>query len=136
MQGRHQRIYPVFRCKGEFKDYCGLYGYTSFNAVRYFENIPVADSRDERNDAPDLLYILYKYIIVFNDFKHEMVLLELVGDNETSSMDFLEKPSETAIIRHTISMRSARQQVRLPTTSIGKIYGAASHTAYEETSSR
>lgn len=110
--------------------------YTSFNAVRYFENIPVADSRDERNDAPDLLYILYKYIIVFNDFKHEMVLLELVGDNETSSMDFLEKATETAIIRHTISMRSARQQVRLPTTSIGKIYGAASHTAYEETSSR
>ena len=80
-----------FDVKGEFKDYCGLYGYTSFNAVRYFENIPVADSRDERNDAPDLLYILYKYIIVFNDFKHEMVLLELVGDNETSSMDFLEK---------------------------------------------
>ncbi len=80
-----------FDVEGEFKNYCGLYGYTSFNAVRYFENIPVADSRDERNDAPDMLYILYKYIIVFNDFKHEMVLLELVGDSETSSMDFLEK---------------------------------------------
>ena len=80
-----------FDIEGEFKNYCGLYGYTSFNAVRYFENIPVADSRDERNDAPDLLYIIYKYIIVFNDFKHEMVLLELVGDSETSSMDFLEK---------------------------------------------
>ena len=80
-----------FKVSGEYNNYCGLYGYTTFNAVRYFENIPVADSRDERNDAPDLLYILYKYIIVFNDFKHEMVLLELVGDNETSSMDFLEK---------------------------------------------
>ena len=91
MRGRFNEFIRSFDVKGEFKDYCGLYGYTSFNAVRYFENIPVADSRDERNDAPDLLYILYKYIIVFNDFKHEMVLLELVGDNETSSMDFLEK---------------------------------------------
>lgn len=62
--------------------------------MRYFENIPIADECDERNDAPDLLYILYKYLIVFNDFKHEMVLLELVGENETSTMDTLEKAVE------------------------------------------
>ena len=84
----------AFRLEGEFLNYCGLYGYTSFNAVRYFENIPIADECDERNDAPDLLYILYKYLIVFNDFKHEMVLLELVGENETSTMDTLEKAVE------------------------------------------
>ena len=28
-----------FHVEGEYSDYCGLYGYTSFNAVRYFENI-------------------------------------------------------------------------------------------------
>lgn len=33
-----------FRVEGEYSNYCGLYGYTSFNAVRYFENIPVKDS--------------------------------------------------------------------------------------------
>lgn len=125
-----------FDVKGEFKDYCGLYGYTSFNAVRYFENIPVADSRDERNDAPDLLYILYKYIIVFNASSTKWYCSNWLAITKQAQWIFLKKPSETAIIRHTISMRSARQQVRLPTTSIGKIYGAASHTAYEETSSR
>ncbi len=35
-----------FRVEGEYSNYCGLYGYTSFNAVRYFENIPVKDSRE------------------------------------------------------------------------------------------
>lgn len=58
-----------FHVKGEYSNYYGLYGYTSFNAVRYFENIAVKDSREATNDAPDMLYILYKYLIVFNDFK-------------------------------------------------------------------
>ncbi len=80
-----------FEVEGEYKNYCGLYGYTSFNAVRYFENIPVKDSCDPFNDAPDMLYILYKYIIVFNDFKHEMVLIEMVPEGEESHIDFLEK---------------------------------------------
>ena len=30
-----------FQVSGEYSRYCGLYGYTSFNVVRYFEEIPV-----------------------------------------------------------------------------------------------
>ena len=74
----------LFDAEGEYANYCGLYGYTSFNAVRYFENIPVKDSREATNDAPDMLYILYKYLIVFNDFKNEMVLIEMLADGEES----------------------------------------------------
>ena len=44
-----------FHVEGEYSDYCGLYGYTSFNAVRYFENIPVKDSREATNDALEML---------------------------------------------------------------------------------
>ena len=73
-----------FHVEGEYANYCGLYGYTSFNAVRYFENIPVKDSREATNDAPDMLYILYQYLIVFNDFKNEMVLLEMLAPGEAS----------------------------------------------------
>lgn len=79
-----------FDVDGEYKKYCGFYGYTTFNAVRYFENIPVKDSKAEKNDAPDMCYIFYKYIIVFNDFKHEMLLLELLEDGEVSQMDKIE----------------------------------------------
>lgn len=80
-----------FKVKGEYDHYCGLYGYTAFNAVRYFENIPVKDSKDAKNDAPDMLYILYKYLIVFNDFKDEMMMLEMVEDNEEDHLDTIEK---------------------------------------------
>lgn len=80
-----------FQVEGEYAHYCGLYGYTTFNAVRYFEHIPVKDSTSTINDAPDMLYILYKYLIVFHDFKHEMVLLEMQSDDEPSHIDEVEK---------------------------------------------
>ena len=71
-----------FHVEGEGSNYCGLYGYTSFNAVRYFEQIPVKDSTESRNDAPDMHYILYKYIIVFHDFKNELMLIEMLEEGE------------------------------------------------------
>jgi anthranilate synthase component 1 len=80
-----------FRVTGEYAHYCGLYGYTSFNAVRYFEHIPVKDSTERTNDAPDMLYILYKYLIVFNDFKNEMMMLEMVDEGEEADLSTLEK---------------------------------------------
>ena len=55
---------------GEQANICGLYGYTSFNAVRYFENIAVKDETQAKNDAPDMLYILYKEVIVFDHFNN------------------------------------------------------------------
>ena len=80
-----------FQVEGEYAHYCGLYCYTTFNALRYFEHIPVKDSTSTINDAPDMLYILYKYLIVFHDFKHEMVLLEMQSDDEPSHIDEVEK---------------------------------------------
>lgn len=80
-----------FNVWGEGRNYCGLYGYTTFNAVRYFEHIDVKDSRDAKNDAPDMLYILYRHLIVFNDFRHEMMLVEILQDKETSHLDQIEK---------------------------------------------
>lgn len=80
-----------FKVSGEYNHYCGLYGYTTFNAVRYFEHIDVKDSRDPKNDAPEMLYILYKYLIVFNDFRNEMLLLEMLQDHEETHLDYIEK---------------------------------------------
>ena len=80
-----------FHVEGEYANYCGLYGYTSFNAVRYFEDIPVKDSRENTNDAPDMLYILYRYLILFNDFKNEMMLLEMHTPDKESELDVIQK---------------------------------------------
>ena len=65
---------------GEHADTCGLFGYTSFNAVRYFENIDVKDETQAKNDAPDLLYILYKVVIVFDHFNNNLTVISLDGE--------------------------------------------------------
>lgn len=79
-----------FSISGEDADYCGLYGYTSFNAVRYFENINVKDETRVENDAPDMLYILYKDVIVFDHFRNEMILIELLEEKEEDDLNQLE----------------------------------------------
>jgi len=63
--------------EGDDKDVCGLFGYTSFNAVRYFENIDVKDETQEKNDAPDVLYILYKVVIVFDHHNNMLKVVEI-----------------------------------------------------------
>jgi len=80
-----------FDISGPESNYCGLYGYTSFNAVRYFENINVKDETQTQNDAPDLLYILYKDVIVFDHFRNELTLIEMLADGEEDDLDVLER---------------------------------------------
>ncbi|MBP6066255.1 anthranilate synthase component I family protein [Bacteroides sp.] len=83
-----------FKVEGAEKKVCGLYGYTTFNAVKYFEQIAIKESRDEQNDAPDLLYLFYKYVLVFNHFKNELTLVELLSEGEASGLDELESAIE------------------------------------------
>ncbi|MFR9646355.1 MAG: anthranilate synthase component I family protein [Rikenellaceae bacterium] len=79
-----------FKVEGENKEVCGLYGYTTFNAVRYFENIPVKQSCDEINDAPDILYILFRYIIKIKPFRSDLTLVEILEEGEESTLDMVE----------------------------------------------
>ena len=66
---------------GDDANVCGLFGYTSFNAVRYFENINVKDETQEKNDAPDVLYILYKVVIVFDHHNNTLKIVSLAPSN-------------------------------------------------------
>ncbi len=63
---------------------CALWGYTSFNAVRYFENIAVKDETLAKNDAPDMLYVLFKYVLEFDHFNNKLCIHALVPEGETS----------------------------------------------------
>ena len=67
---------------GRDSEFCGLFGYTSFNAVRYFENIPVKDETQEKNDAPDVLYVLYKEVIVFDHHNNTLKVVSLEESGE------------------------------------------------------
>ena len=79
-----------FHVEGELSERCGLFGYTAFDAVRYFEPIPVPESHHEENDAPDLLYIMYKYLIIFDHFRNELTLVELLAPGESESLHEIE----------------------------------------------
>lgn len=86
----------AFYVEGEGSECCGLYGFTTFNAVRYFENIPVKDTTMEKNDAPDIYYIMYKNIIVFDHFNNTMQLITL---GEEAELDVLMKAINKANVK-------------------------------------
>ena len=86
----------AFHVEGEGSECCGLYGFTTFNAVRYFENIPVLDTTMEKNDAPDIYYIIYKNIIVFDHFNNTMQLITL---GEEAELDALMKAINKANVK-------------------------------------
>ena len=79
-----------FSIEGEGSNYCGLYGFTTFNAVRYFENISIKDETQKENDAADMQYTLFKSIAVFDHYSNELTLIELLGEGEKSSLDKFE----------------------------------------------
>lgn len=75
------------KVEGEGKERCGLYGYTAFDAVRYFENIDVKGNHD--NPTPDLLYILFRNVIVFDHFSNQLTITQLLAPGEKEDLDQL-----------------------------------------------
>jgi anthranilate synthase component 1 len=53
---------------------CGLFGYISYDAVRYFEDI---DIPQQSTPMPDILYKLYRYVIVVDHFSNDLHLFEI-----------------------------------------------------------
>ena len=75
-------LIDCIKVEGDHSNVCGLYGYTSFNAVRYFEDIAVKDETLAKNDAPDMLYILYRIVIVFDHFNNQLTVVSLTPSDQ------------------------------------------------------
>ena len=90
LEGEINAFLSRFKIEGANKDICGLFGYTAFDAVKYLENIPVMENHHSENDAPDMLYILYRYMLVFDHFKNELTLIELLQEHEESRLQEIE----------------------------------------------
>jgi anthranilate synthase component 1 len=67
----------------------GLFGYTTFDAVQFFETIQLK-SQKQRPEIPLMRYRLYQYVIVINHFKDEMYLCENVMAGIESEMATVE----------------------------------------------
>lgn len=60
----------------------GLFGYMAYDAVRYFENIDLTITNKE---ISDVLYKVFRYVIVIDHFSNELVLFENVSSPEVPS---------------------------------------------------
>lgn len=88
-----------FDIQGDRSLHAGLFGYTAFNAVRYFENINVKDETQEKNDAADMLYVLFKNVIVLNHFTNTLTIVSLVGENEAADLERIERQMNRTDVR-------------------------------------
>ncbi len=67
----------------------GIFGYMVYDTVRYFEDVPIQVSQ---SSIPDVLYKLYRYVIVVDHFSNELTLFENVFDQTINSgLERLEK---------------------------------------------
>jgi anthranilate synthase component 1 len=69
----------------------GIFGYCSYDAVRYFEEIEIDTFSSDDRKIPDIQYHVYRYIIVFNHFNNEVFIIEnSYGDNQDSDISKIE----------------------------------------------
>jgi len=54
----------------------GLFGYTCFDAVQFFDTIQLDTANSEAPVIPLMRYRLYQYVIAFNHFKDELFICE------------------------------------------------------------
>ncbi|MFT4576976.1 MAG: anthranilate synthase component 1 [Polaribacter sp.] len=82
----HKNFYQLFDgfsnsidldCDPALKSFNGLYGYTTYDSVQYFENIKLS-VKDAPSKIPLMQYSFYRFIIAINHFNDEMTLIENV----------------------------------------------------------
>lgn len=68
----------------------GLFGYTTYDAVQYFETIRLSAPEDESYKIPDMMYCAYRFIIAINHYKNELHIHENLPEGETSQIDLIQ----------------------------------------------
>ena len=68
----------------------GLFGYLSYDAVEYFENIELTKDHKSQYKIPDIRYHLYKYIIAINHYQNTLQIIENQINGEPSELDRIE----------------------------------------------
>ena len=62
----------------------GLFGYTSYDAIPYFETLPFQAAADA---IPAIHYSLFRYVLIFDHFKSRLSLIENRHPQESSHID-------------------------------------------------
>jgi len=65
----------------------GLFGYFTFDAVEYFEDISLTTKPNPAKQIPILQYHVYKYVIAIDHFRNQLHIFENLLENEESELD-------------------------------------------------
>ncbi|GAB1855859.1 anthranilate synthase component I family protein [Flavobacteriaceae bacterium MHTCC 0001] len=68
----------------------GIFGYTAYDAVRYFEDIEIS-KKDDSVLIPDMYYAVYQNIIAINHFKNEAYIFAHCYDDVENNVDEIDK---------------------------------------------
>ena len=68
----------------------GFFGYNSYDAVQYFEDINLNTRTKDEHKIPEIAFYFYKYIIAFNHFKSELYIIENLTNGEESCIHEIE----------------------------------------------
>lgn len=68
----------------------GLFGYTAYDAVRYFENIKLQARVIAEYKIPEVRYNFYNYIIAINHFQNNLHIIENRINGEPSELERIE----------------------------------------------
>ncbi len=68
----------------------GIFGYTAYDAVRYFEDVEIS-KKDDSVVIPDMYYAVYQNIIAINHFKNEAYIFAHCYDGTPNNIDEIDK---------------------------------------------
>ena len=78
-----------FEIAGDPRSDNGFFGYTAYDAVQYFENVRIESRPAAETEIPEMIYILYRFVIAVNHLRNEMTVTENLAEGETGRMDSL-----------------------------------------------
>lgn len=84
------RIRLSIKNSGENFKVNGFFGHTSFEAVRYFDDVKIRTESDDLK-IPDVHYFFYRYLVVFDHYHHRMTLVENIPEGSISGIRRIKK---------------------------------------------
>ena len=95
IQGNFYELFSKFtksidlNCEDSLKSFNGLYGYTTYDSVQYFEKITFK-TKQAASAIPFMQYGFYRFIIAINHFNDEMTLIENIEEGTTARISEIE----------------------------------------------
>lgn len=68
----------------------GLFGYMSYDAVQYYEDVKFDSAKEDEYQIPDMVYSVYRNILVVDHFKNELYIFDHQLENDESESNISE----------------------------------------------